>query len=297
MHPDHLPFAKFTTRARLDKSINSLVGLIEGIAIDGEINATELGFLRIWLSDHAELKDRHPFTELMPVLQTAIADGVLTQDEQADLLWLCNRLRSTEYFDSSTADMQRLHALLAGILADGRISEAELRSLAAWQNDHQHLRMCWPYDEVESLITSILQDKEIDEKEHKALIDFFSEFIAVFDQRVVKNPAVSQNGTLAGLCAVCPTVEFVGARFCFTGASTRFTRNELTAIVTRLGGEVRPSVSKEIGYLVIGAEGNPCWAYACYGRKVEKAVELRRSGSRLLIIHENDFHDAVADLE
>jgi hypothetical protein len=29
---------------------------------------------------------------------------------------------------------------------------------------------------------------------------------------------------------------------------------------------------------------------------VEKAVELRRAGSRLLLIHEHDFHDAVADL-
>lgn len=27
----------------------------------------------------------------------------------------------------------------------------------------------------------------------------------------------------------------------------------------------------------------------------KKAVELRKAGSKLLIIHENDFHDAVAD--
>ncbi len=27
--------------------------------------------------------------------------------------------------------------------------------------------------------------------------------------------------------------------------------------------------------LVIGGGANPCWAYACYGQKVEKAVELR----------------------
>jgi hypothetical protein len=62
-----------------------------------------------------------------------------------------------------------------------------------------------------------------------------------------------------------------------------------------LGGEFVSSVTAKVKYLVIGAEGNPCWTYACYGRKVEKAVELRKSGVRLLIIHENDFHDAVAD--
>lgn len=55
-------------------------------------------------------------------------------------------------------------------------------------------------------------------------------------------------------------------------------------------------MNKPVNYLIVGAEGNPCWKFSCYGRKVEKAVELRKEGSRLLIIHELDFHDAVADL-
>src|SRR6185436_13154310 len=110
---------------------------VEGIAIDGSINASELGLLRLWVSEHAELRDSHPFNELVPVVQAAIADGVLTQEEREDLRWLCERLCSTEYFDRTTADIQRLHAMLGGILADGRISEAELRGLAAWLHDHQ----------------------------------------------------------------------------------------------------------------------------------------------------------------
>ena len=297
MHPDHLPYPRFTKRSRLEKSVNSLLGLIEGVAVDGLINASELGFLRLWLSEHDELRDRHPFNELNPVVQAAIADGVITEEERADLLWLCEQLRSTEYFDSTTADIQRLHAMLGGILADGRISEAELRGLVAWQNEHQHLKTCWPYDEVESLITAVLEDKVIDEREHESLNDFFSEFITVLDQRTIKNPGVTEGGTFKGIFAVCPTIEFVGSKFCFTGESTRYKRRELTEIVSRLGGEVRSSLSADVGYLVIGANGNPNWAYACYGRKVERAVELRKAGSRLLIIHENDFHDAVADRE
>lgn len=297
MHPDHLPYLRFTTRSRLEKSVNSLLGLIEGVALDGLINASELGFLQLWLSEHDELRDHHPFNELIPVVQAAIEDGVITEEERADLVWLCERLRSTEYFDSRTADIQRLHAMLGGILADGRVSEAELRGLAAWQSEHQHLKTCWPYDEVETLITAVLEDRLIDERELKSLHDFFSEFITVLDQRTIKNPRVSEGGTLMGLCAVCPTVEFVGSKFCFTGASTRYKRKELAEIVSRLGGEVLSSMSADVGYLVIGAEGNPCWAYACYGRKVERAVQLRKAGARLLIIHENDFHDAVADRE
>lgn len=31
------------------------------------------------------------------------------------------------------------------------------------------------------------------------------------------------------------------------------------------------------------------WAFSCYGRKVEKAVQLRKDGSQVIIVHENDF--------
>jgi hypothetical protein len=295
MHPDHLQYAKFTTRARLDKSVNSLVGLIEGLSIDGSINASEFSFLNLWLADHAELQNLHPFNELVPVVQAAMADGVLTQDEREDIIWLCERLRSTEFYDKTTADLQRLHAMVGGIVADGHISEEELQGLSSWLQDHEHLKTCWPYDEIDSLITSVLADKKIDEQEHMMLKDFFSEFIAVLDDRTLTSPSISEGATLVGLCAICPEIEFVGSKFCFTGASSRYTRQKLAETVSRLGGEVVPAMSAKVKYLVIGAEGNPCWAYACYGRKVEKAVELRKAGARLVIVHENDFHDAVAD--
>jgi NAD-dependent DNA ligase len=94
---------------------------------------------------------------------------------------------------------------------------------------------------------------------------------------------------------VCPEVSFEGTKFCFTGASSKYTRADFSALVKRLGGDVVGSVSASLNYLVIGADGNPCWAYACYGRKVEKAVELRKQGARILLVHEHDFHDAVAD--
>lgn len=295
MHSDHRPYTRFTTRARLDKSINSLLGIIEGIAIDGAINPSEIGFLRLWLADHQEVQELHPFNELVPVVQAAVADGVLTQDERDDITWLCQRLRSAEYFDKTTADLQRLHAIVGGIVADGNISEDELRGLSTWLLDHEHLKTCWPYDEVDSLVTSVMADRRIDEQEHKVLLDFFSEFVAILDDRTIVSPSISVGGTIIGLCAVCPEIEFEGSKFCFTGASSRYTRSQLADTVTQLGGEVVPSLSAKVKYLVIGADGNPCWAYACYGRKVEKAVELRKAGVRVLIVHENDFHDAVAD--
>jgi len=295
MHPDHREYFRFTGRSRLDKAINSLIGLVEGIAIDGSINPDEIGFLRLWLQENTDLRNRHPLNELMPVVEEAITDGVLTDDERQDILWLCEKLRSAEYFDATTADIQRLHALMAGITADGVITETELRGLSDWLAEHDQLRTCWPYDEVDSLVTTVLADGRIDANEHKLLQDFFSEFVAVTDNRTIVKPKITEGASLVGLCAVCPEVSFGGTKFCFTGASSKYTRTQFSDLVKQLGGDVVGSVSASLNYLVIGADGNPCWAYACYGRKVEKAVELRKQGARILLVHENDFHDAVAD--
>lgn len=296
MHSDHAAYFPFSGKARLEKSINSLIGIVEGISVDASINETELGFLRHWLNEHRELSGRHPFNELMPVVEHAIRDGILSDEERQDILWLCERLRSSEYLDKVTADIQRLHAIVGAIAADGRVTEDELRGLSAWLAEHDHLKTCWPYDEIDSLVTKIMSDGTIDDDEHRIVHGFFAEFIALFDNRTIVSPSLAEGASLVGLCAVCPEISFAQSTFCFTGASSKYTRAEFTAIVNRLGGDVLNGVSAKLNYLVIGADGNPCWAYACYGRKVEKAVELRKQGKRIIIVHENDFHDAMADL-
>jgi hypothetical protein len=49
----------------------------------------------------------------------------------------------------------------------------------------------------------------------------------------------------------------------------------MKATVKGRGVTTSKSVVRGLNYLVIGADGNPCWTYACYGRKVEAAVILR----------------------
>ncbi|MGY8564622.1 BRCT domain-containing protein [Paracidovorax citrulli] len=295
MQPNPRDYFKFTSKARLDKAINALIGIVEGIAIDGHINNLELDYLNLWLAEHDEVRDQHPFNELVPVVTAAVADGILTEEEHADILWLCERLRSTDYYDSVTADLQRLHAIMGGIVADAHISVDELRALSDWMADHEQLKTCWPFDEVGSLITSVLADKQIDGKEHAMLHAFFAEFTALLDDRTITRAPVLHEQVVVGLCAVDPEISFLDKGFCFTGASSRFTRAEFERLVQELGGSAHSSPTKKVHYLVIGAEGNPCWAFACYGRKVEKAIELRKAGTRVVIVHELDFHDALAD--
>lgn len=295
LHPEIAKFAKYSTRARLEKSINGLLGIIEGISLDRTINEREVGFLNGWLSDHSDVAEKHPYNELVPLITASLEDGRLTEEERLDIQWLCERLRSADFTDSTTADLQRLHAILGGVAADGQVNELELRELATWLQEHEHLKTCWPYDEIDTLVTDVLRDGKIDERELGVLKSYFAEFVHKLDDRTITNPVTSENGTMIGLCAVCPEIVFKGSTFCFTGVSVKYSREKFIATVSSLGGRGVTAVSQKVNYLVIGAEGNPCWTYACYGRKVEKAVELRKSGVRIVVVHENDFHDAVAD--
>jgi NAD-dependent DNA ligase len=296
MHADQIPYFRFTGKGRLEKSINSLLGLIEGIAIDGKVTPGEVSMLRMWMEAHHSVAGRHPFNELVPVVAAAVVDGVLDSEERQDILWLCEQMRSTEFYDMVTADMQRLHALVGGIAADRKITAEEMLGLASWISEHEHLKTCWPYDEIETLTTKVLTDGQVDEVEQQMLLEFFTEFLAFLDERTIVSPiALGSDQKIGALCAVTPDIRFAESSFCFTGASAKLKRVEFEQLVRELGGEPQDNVTAKLNYLIIGAEGNPCWSFACYGRKVEKAVQLRRKGVRVVIVHENDFHDAVQD--
>ena len=131
---------KYTAKSVFEKAVNSLIGIIEGITIDSKITDDEFRFLTTWIEDHRIRADKHPFSELFPVIEHALSDGVLTSDEKEDVFWLCQKLTSAEYFNQATADMQKLHAVLAAVGSDGVITVEELRGISSWLKEHDHLK-------------------------------------------------------------------------------------------------------------------------------------------------------------
>ncbi|MEQ9408447.1 MAG: BRCT domain-containing protein [Fuerstiella sp.] len=297
INEDNHAYYRFTGPQRIEKAIHTFEGIVQGLSIDGSIDGDELATLKDWADQHAELSHRHPFNELIPFVHEILSDGVVDEEEQADLLWLCRKFTDDHhYFDSVTADMQRLHGLLHGIIADGKITEDELRGLAEWISEHDHLKSIWPYDEIESLVTAVMSDGVIDAEEHDLLLVFFSEFMHFRNHAAIDLRENTKPSLISGVCAVDPPIEFSDRQFCFTGKSKRCSRPQLEQEVISRGGLFRNSVSRSTNYVIVGADGNPCWAYSCYGRKVEAAVNLRKQGMGILLVHEYDFWDALEDL-
>lgn len=293
-----LEYRNFTKPAELDKAIHTLSGILEGITIDKKINSDEMTELINWCSLHRHLIDRHPFSEIIPMIDAALEDGELTEDEMLDIAYVCHNFsQDSEYYDLITSSIQELQGIFHGIMADNAVLDNEITSLNEWVLEHDFLISTYPYDEIKTLLTDILRDGKITEEERNILKVFFANFIDLKISYNVSEKEIDdlrKNYSTDGICSTSPKIEVKGKTFCFTGTSKKASRKEIAADIQIHGGVFASSVTQKTDYLIVGNEGNPCWAFSCYGRKVEKAVELRKKGSNIQIINEDDFWNALA---
>ncbi len=290
-------YRRYTKKSESDKAVHLLEGILKGIAIDSAINDYEIIELGTWINQHEEFSHLYPYKDIYAMLKDILEDGIVTEDEKDDLLWFCNKVTtSSTYYDLITSDLQRLHGLVRGIIADKQITQNEIIKLQSWLFENEQLTSTYPYDEITSLITEVLKDGIVTVEE-KALVErLFLEFV---DTNTLANysneevASIKENITLGGICALAPEINLENATVVLTGKSKKCSKLEFASIVNRLGATAVGGVSKKVNYLIVGAAGNPCWSYACYGRKIEKAIELRTQGVPIIIVHENDFWDEV----
>ena len=289
-------YVGFTGRQRRDTALHILDGLLAGVGMDYVINPREHREIREWVYAHQRLAEKDlAFRELLSALRVAIADGKLEPEEISDLRALCQRASSrSDYYEWTTHAIQELHGILHGLVADLTVNEAELRGLQEWLGNYESLRAVWPVTEIESVVTKVLADSRIDEAEHRTMLHFFSEFTDNNDIRRALPPLLPTELTILGVCAVDPQIQTDGRVFCFTGVSSKGPRRLFAETVLQKGGLFVDTIRDDLDYLIIGDEGNPCWVFTCYGRKVERAVQMRRNGHRLLLVHERDFWDVIS---
>lgn len=289
----------FTSKARADKAINSLKGILLGINLDKEVNKQEVNELKQWAENHRALINRNPFKEFMTIIEETVSNNIPATETIEDLFWLCQKYETDNYYYRAlTTDLQTLQGICHGILADGIINEKEVRDLEAWLEQNSHLSTYYPYDEIRSLILSIVSDGIIEEEEILVLKAYLNQFVNIENQAIAKQiDAETSDINISGHCTSDPNIDFDGKTFCVTGVLKSGNRAELENLISDLGGIPIKSVSKKTDYLIVGDNGNQAWAFACYGRKVEKALEMRKAGHQICLIHEYDLMDAIEDMK
>lgn len=288
----------FTKPAELHKAINTLRGIVAGISCADGVSPEEMQELIHWCTLHENLRDRHPFSELLPVIERSVRDGFIDNDEQNDILWLCNNfIDESKYYDVITSSIQFLGGLIHGIMGDSKLTDSEIKVLQFWLKANDFLQGTYPFDELSSIIQTTLEDGLISERERNTLLAFMSnlvEFKDSYNLSELSFETLREEYSVGGICAKHPTIVFENKTFCFTGESYQATRSEIKDKIEQSGGIFKNSVSKKTDYLVVGNAGNPCWAYSCYGRKIEEAMLLRKDGHTIQLINEVDFWDTLS---
>ncbi len=284
-------YAMFCSPAQLEKDLNTLYGFLKGIEADKAINDVEIENLEGWVTSVLNYRQFNPYLVFIKKINEAVADGTITDDELQDLLWLCEQYLNhrNPYYDVITSSIQQLTGFLSGITADRVINEDELEALYEWISESHLLMGTWPFDQLTSILKKTIEDRRLTQELHDKLLKFCD--------TVTSTGSVTETKDLVA-AVQDEAVEIIvdGSNFCLTGESSRYSREKIAGVIEFYGGCVKSGVSGKLHYLVVCDEKNACWAFASYGRKVEKAMQLKAKGVGPSVVYEEDLYVALFSL-
>jgi NAD-dependent DNA ligase len=180
-------------------------------------------------------------------------------------------------------EVNELLGLTHGITADGVVTKEEVDYLHKWLVAHTAAAANPVVADLLGRVDAILADGIVDPAEAADLLDVLKRF-AAGDFEIGE----TLKATTLPLDAPPPTISFPSSIFCFTGTFAFGTRKECEAAVKAKGG-LCGSLNQQTRYLVIGVYATDSWAHSTFGRKIEKAVEMRQKGLPIAILGEQHW--------
>ena len=175
-----------------------------------------------------------------------------------------------------------LIGFLTGVASDGMLNDEEVDALNEWLNRNESIKDRWPASVILDRLNHILDDGIITDDERKNLL--------VTVNQVTGTDPEAGGGSYEGSTEVwedqIDSLEVAGSTFCLSGEFVSGDRETVDTMLHCLGAETSPNVGKHIDYLVIGTLASQDWLYTTHGRKIEKALLLKREGHEITIITE-----------
>lgn len=182
--------------------------------------------------------------------------------------------------------IDELIGICRGILADGIVMQGEAQYLLAWLDSNRGAADQWPGNVIYPRVAAMLNDGLLDADEQAELIDLLNETTGMG----IPLPEVAASYASAlPLDDPPPEVLFQGRSFVLTGQFAQGSRKECEKIITARGGSIAANPTRRVDYLVVGAIGSRDWIHSTHGRKIEKAVDLRRHGHSIRIVSEGHW--------
>jgi len=189
-------------------------------------------------------------------------------------------------------DVSELLGLAKGVLADGVVNDDETRYLNEWAAGHPDALARWPVSLIFSRLQQIFSDGRVDEGERGELKELLASLIGGTESVMLGYDAP----TTLPLDHPPPPISWDGEIYVFTGRFAFGTRAHCAREVTSRGGQVDDSVTRRTSFLVVGTFSSEDWATTSYGRKIQRAAELRDAGLALRIVGEDHWANALASV-
>lgn len=183
-------------------------------------------------------------------------------------------------------DLQRSTGALVGIaqgfLCDGHLSEDEIKFLKSWLEQNDAIAATWPGDVICARVRDILADGIVTIEERSYLTEMLQQLLGGTLENLAESAHVSELALDRSASVTIPN-----STFCLTGDFVFATRSHCEATIEKRGGLISKSITKKVNYVVVGGLGSKEWKHGSFGTKIEKAMEYKRLGVPLLIVHED----------
>lgn len=210
---------------------------------------------------------------------------------------LSNDWTSYNYSERKVFDI--LTGLALGILSDGEITEKEAIFLAKWIESNSR---AIPEKFIRNLLPVIRlagAGKDLSDKDLNCITKILESIAFGETQTDTKSPCVS-TPSIGAPCALVfddihfSEIKFDGIEFIFTGNFSTSSKKDLMDRTARLGALAKSATpTRDTHYVVVGSKGSDQWAYSGLGRKLEHALKLKESYSKLSIIREEVLIQAL----
>mgnify|MGYP006104511807 CR=1 FL=1 len=197
-----------------------------------------------------------------------------------------NPVFSKKRVEDRTID--ELIGISRGIVFDNIVTQKEAEGLHKWLIANSSISDNPILINLTKRIEEMLDDDFLDNEESKELLELLTKFSGSDFElgELLKSTELPLDNPI-------PEIIFDNKTFCFTGTFAFGSRKKCVEEITKHNGLFLSGVSKKIDFLVIGIYATDAWMHSSYGRKIEKAVELKSSGSNLKIVSEKVFVEAL----
>jgi len=186
-------------------------------------------------------------------------------------------------------DTSEMLGLAKGVLSDGRIVDEEVRLIRSWIKSHPDVRNTWPVNVLAQRLERIFDDGKVSEEEREDLHSLLNELVGGKAGII----GMENAATTLPLDKPAPTINFSRRIFVLTGKFAFGPRAACQRFTCEAGGICEDAVTKRTNYLVIGTFGSRDWVHTSHGRKIEKVLEYRESGARIVIIGEDHWASSL----